>query len=112
MAYSSRTTYCFEDVHHLLGATLRDSRQAREGRVVGIDQSHANPVVHILWSGERNVERVTLSTQQLERLMAACNERHVDRQDDVAQQRLKARTLQAVEPQTAQTTEVPLRRRA
>lgn len=112
MAYSSKTTYCSEDVHHLLGATLRDNRQVREGRVVGIDQSHASPIVHILWAGERAVERVAMSVQQLEQLMAACSARHADRRDDVAQQRLKAHALQSVDAQSAQPSETLLRRQA
>lgn len=113
MAYSSKTNYCFEDIHHLLGATLRDSRQVREGRVVGIDQSHKHdPIIHIMWQGERQAERVAMTEQQLEQLMAACCARRDALRDDVAEQRLKARSLQTVSPKDAAQMASPLRRRA
>ncbi|WP_155834191.1 hypothetical protein [Halotalea alkalilenta] len=63
------------DIHYLLGSTLRDSRQDRIGRVVGLDQHRERPIIDVLWSGERRVERVEISAEQLEALMRVARER-------------------------------------
>lgn len=59
-------------VQPLLGARLRDSRQRRLGRIVGIDQTRDPPALLIVWEGQTSTERVSLSAQELRELVSTC----------------------------------------
>ena len=71
MIYHRRPALGMDDVHHLLGVTLRDARQGRQGRIVGLDYSHEQPLVDILWEGQKKIERVEVSLETLAGLMNA-----------------------------------------
>ncbi|MGJ8516480.1 hypothetical protein [Carnimonas bestiolae] len=57
------------DIHYLLGSTLRDAENDRVGRVIGLNQYHAQPILEVLWAESGRVERVEISVEQLEGLM-------------------------------------------
>ena len=71
MAYYRKPALGMDDIHHLLGVTLRDARQDRCGRIVGLDYNHAEPIMDVLWEGQKKVERVAVSMEQLAGLMNA-----------------------------------------
>lgn len=71
MAYYRKPALGMDDIHHLLGVTLRDARQERCGRIVGLDYNHEQPIMDVLWDGQKKVERVTISLDQLAGLMKA-----------------------------------------
>lgn len=71
MAYYRKPALGMDDIHHLLGVTLRDARQDRCGRIVGLDYNHAEPILDVLWEGQKKVERVAVSMEQLAGLMSA-----------------------------------------
>ncbi len=60
------------DVQPLLGLSLRDTQKGREGRIVGVDQSQATPVLWVCWAPGQGSERVELTREQFEALLAAC----------------------------------------
>lgn len=72
MAYYRKPALGMDDIHHLLGVTLRDARQERCGRIVGLDYNHVEPIIDVLWEGQKKVERVAVSAEQLTGLMNAC----------------------------------------
>lgn len=71
MAYYRKPALGMDDIHHLLGVTLRDAREERYGRIVGLDYNHEQPIIDVLWEGQKKVERVTISLDQLAGLMKA-----------------------------------------
>lgn len=60
------------DVQPLLGLSLRDTQKGREGRIVGVDQSQATPVLWVCWAPGQGSERVELTREQFDALLAAC----------------------------------------
>lgn len=71
MAYYRKPALGMDDIHHLLGVTLRDGREQRCGRIVGLDYNHDQPIIDVLWEGQKKVERVSISLEQLAGLMKA-----------------------------------------
>lgn len=71
MAYYRKPSLGMDDIHHLLGVTLRDSQQDRYGRIVGLDYNHEQPIIDILWEGQKKVDRVEVSLDMLAGLMKA-----------------------------------------
>lgn len=63
------------DVQPLLGLSLRDTQKGREGRIVGVDQAQAAPVLWVCWAPGQGSERVELTHEQFEALLAACRPR-------------------------------------
>ncbi|WP_025732298.1 hypothetical protein [Carnimonas nigrificans] len=57
------------DIHYLLGSTLRDAENDRIGRVIGLNQYHARPILEVLWEESGSIERVDISVEQLDSLM-------------------------------------------
>ncbi len=60
------------DVQPLLGLSLRDTQKGREGRIVGVDQAQATPVLWVCWAPGQGSERLELTREQFEALLAAC----------------------------------------
>lgn len=71
MAYYRKPSFGMDDVHHLLGVTLRDSQQNRCGRIVGLDYTHEQPIIDLLWEGQKKVDRIEVTQDMLASLMKA-----------------------------------------
>lgn len=115
MAYYRKPALGLDDIHHLLGVTLRDARQERCGRIVGLDYNHEQPIIDVLWEGQKKVERVSISLDQLSALMKAfVDARRVSNVRAVGQES-EASAASAVATSPSQGTardELPARRRA
>lgn len=113
MAYYRKPAVGMDDIHHLLGVTLRDARQDRYGRIVGLDYNHEQPIIDVSWSGEKKVERISVSLEQLAGLMKAfIDARRVSNVRSLGSERTetKGTTVVAAENSASETVESQRRR--
>ncbi|MCM5704991.1 hypothetical protein [Larsenimonas salina] len=65
-------------VSQLLGATLKDSRCDRSGKVTGIDQCGDYPIIDVLWEDAERPEQVVMTHDHLAALVEASRRRADD----------------------------------
>ncbi|WP_251977952.1 hypothetical protein [Salinicola avicenniae] len=79
------------NAHRLIGENIREPGEARCGRIVGVDQYRAQPVIFVIWQGQEGIHRFELTFDELGQLAEACIERQdrgarrestVDQHDD------------------------------
>ncbi|WP_110668915.1 hypothetical protein [Salinicola halophilus] len=63
------------NAHRLIGESVREPGQERCGKIVGVDQSRATPVVFVIWQGQEGIHRVELTVDELRQLAHACEHR-------------------------------------
>ncbi|WP_110685395.1 hypothetical protein [Salinicola aestuarinus] len=63
------------NAHRLIGESVREPGQERCGRIVGVDQSRATPVVFVIWQEQEGIHRVELTFDELRQLAGACERR-------------------------------------
>lgn len=113
MAYYRKQALGMDDIHHLLGITLRDASQDRCGRIVGLDYNHEQPIIDVLWEGQKKVERVSVSLEQLAGLMNAfMNARRVSNVHSVDQDRSAQPATTASTTDSTSEEVLPRRQRA
>ncbi|GHB16002.1 hypothetical protein [Salinicola rhizosphaerae] len=64
------------NAHRLIGETIRESGEARSGRIVGVDQSRSIPVIFVIWGGQAGIQRIEVTVDELRQLAEACRKRY------------------------------------
>lgn len=64
------------NAHRLIGETIRESGEARSGRIVGVDQSRTVPVIFVIWGGQSGIQRIEVTFDELRQLAEACRQRY------------------------------------
>lgn len=57
------------EAHELIGATLRDPRTQRQGKVVGMDLGREQPAIYVLWQESAAAERIAMEPDDFRALM-------------------------------------------
>ncbi|MDI4659809.1 MULTISPECIES: hypothetical protein [Cobetia] len=57
------------EAHELIGATLRDPRTQREGKVVGMDLGREQPAIYVLWQESAAAERIGMEPDDFRALL-------------------------------------------
>ena len=57
------------EAHELIGATLRDPRTQREGKVVGMDLGREQPAIYVLWQESVAAERIGMEPDDFRALL-------------------------------------------
>lgn len=66
------------NAHRLIGETIREPGEERRGRIVGVDQSRAVPVIFVIWHGQEGIQRIELAFDELRQLAEACSQRQAN----------------------------------
>ncbi|WP_139313657.1 hypothetical protein [Salinicola sp. MH3R3-1] len=60
------------NAHRLIGETIHEPETERRGRIVGVDQSRAVPVIFVIWQEQSGIQRFELTRDELRQLAEAC----------------------------------------
>lgn len=63
------------NAHRLIGESVREPKQQYSGRIVGVDQSRAEPVLFVIWQDQPGIHRIELTFDELRELSQACEQR-------------------------------------
>ncbi len=67
------------NAHRLIGETIQEPGEPRRGRIVGVDQSRAVPVIFVIWQEQSGIQRFELTRDELSQLASACLRRQSGR---------------------------------